>query len=165
MTVLTKHLFEVILKNINEAITNHQKPSSVHWQNRFLTSLELTVAYILQSSYNLVMFRESLSNAEHSEMQNKLVLKTILMEVTVMVVSLLPSQSRTKILVFNHKLSFNFTSFQKYVLMEVLGFGWVVYVFFQTRCLSKYFSIGCSISIKLCRLVQKMHTTCFKKAF
>lgn len=46
-----------------------------------------------------------------------------------MVASLLPSQSRTKILVFNHELSFNFTSFQKQVLMEVLGFGWVVYVF------------------------------------
>lgn len=55
-------------------------------------------------------------------MQNKLVLKTISMKVIVMV-SLLPSQSRTKILGFNHELSFNLTSFQKYVLMEVLGVG------------------------------------------
>lgn len=53
--------------------------------------------------------------------KTKLVLKTILMKVIVMVVSLLPSQSRTKILGFNHELSFNLTSFQKYVLMEVLG--------------------------------------------
>lgn len=66
-------------------------------------------------------------------MQNKLVLKTILMKVIIMVISLLPSQSRTKILGFNHKLSFNFTSFQKYVLMEVLGFGWVVYGFFPNK--------------------------------
>lgn len=87
------------------------------------------------------------------------------MKAIVMVVSLLPSQSRTKILVFYHELSFNLTSFQKYVLMEVLGIEWVVYVVFQTRCLSKYYSIGRSISIKLCRLVQKPHAKCFKKAF
>lgn len=66
-------------------------------------------------------------------MQNKLVLKTILMKVTVMVVSLLPSQSRTKIHGFNHELSFNWSSFQKYVLMEVLGLGWWYLCFFPDK--------------------------------
>lgn len=46
-------------------------------------------------------------------MQNKLVIKTIFMKITLMVTSLLPSQSRTKILIFSHELYFNLTSFQK----------------------------------------------------
>ena len=42
----------------------------------------------------------------HYEMQNKLVIKTILTKIILMVTSLLPSQSRTKILIFSHELVF-----------------------------------------------------------
>lgn len=60
-------------------------------------------------------------------MQNELFIKTILTKITLMVTSLLPAQSRTKIPIFSHGLAFSFDKLPKKCLDGSFG-GWVAWL-------------------------------------